>query len=170
MIRPAKETDICRILGIARACGASMRAAGIFQWNESYPTERAFQNDLARRELWVFDPGPGPVACLVVSEQMDPEYRGVAWNSPHAGARYVHRLAVHPDWQRKGLAGKLMDFAESHARAQGATSIRLDTFSRNSGNQRFYENRGYRRLGAVYFPNQSAYPFYCYEYLLQLPG
>lgn len=170
MIRLAKEMDICPILGITRACGAAMRAAGIFQWTESYPSEAAFRNDLTRGELWVFDPGDGPVASLVLSDFMDPEYRGVPWNTPDHGARYIHRLAVHPRCQRQGLASKLMDFAESHARAEGATSIRLDTFSRNAGNQRFYENRGYRRMGAVYFPNQSAYPFYCYERALPSPG
>ena len=170
MIRPAKEMDICGILSIARACGAAMRASGIFQWNESYPSEAAFRNDLARGELWVFDPGAGPVACLVVSDHMDPEYRDVHWSSPDEDARYIHRLAVHPDWQRRGLAGQLMDFAEALALDQGASSMRLDTFSRNAGNQRFYENRGYLRLGAVYFPNQSAYPFYCYERALPSPG
>ena len=170
MIRQAKEMDLCGILGITRACGAAMRAAGIFQWTETYPSEVAFRNDLVRGELWVFDPGNGPVACLVVSDLMDPEYRAVSWGTPDQGARYIHRLAVHPDFQRRGIAGKLMDFAESQARAERATAIRLDTFSRNAGNQRFYENRGYRRLGAVYFPNQSAYPFYCYERALPSPG
>jgi ribosomal protein S18 acetylase RimI-like enzyme len=169
MIRPAKEMDICVILGIARACGAAMRASGIFQWNESYPSEAAFRKDLARGELWVFDPGTGPVACLVVSDHMDREYLEVRWSTPDEGARYIHRLAVHPDFQRRGLAGKLMAFAEGLAQAQGATSVRLDTFSRNEGNQRFYEKRGYQRLGAVYFPDQSAYPFYCYERPLPSP-
>jgi len=170
MIRRAKEMDICSILGIARACGAAMRAAGIFQWTEAYPSEAAFQNDLARGELWVFDSGEGPVASLVLSDFMDPEYRGVPWSTPDEGARYIHRLAVHPDFQRRGIAGRMMDFAEARARAEGATAIRLDTFSRNAGNQRFYEKRAYHRLGAVYFPNQSPYPFYCYEHPLPSPG
>lgn len=170
MIRPGKEMDVSKILGITRACGAAMRAAGIFQWTESYPSEAAFRNDLERGELWVFDQGHGPVACLVLSDLMDPEYQAVRWGTPDRGARYIHRLAVHPDCQRRGIAGQMMDFAELHAWAEGATSMRLDTFSRNAGNQRFYENRGYQRLGAVYFPNQSAYPFYCYELVLPSPG
>lgn len=167
MIRQAKVMEVGEILRIARACGAAMRARGIFQWNEAYPTQAAFLNDLARGELWVFDPGSGPVACLALSDHMNAEYKAVRWETPDSGARYVHRLAVDPEFQRKGLGGSLMDFAEKHARNQGASSIRLDTFSRNEGNQRFYERRGYKRLGAVYFPNQSAYPFYCYERALR---
>ncbi len=154
---------------MALACGAAMRARGIFQWNEAYPTEAAFLNDLARGELWVYDSGSGPMGCLVLSEHMDSEYQTVFWKTPDQGARYVHRLAVNPEWQRRGLGSRLMDFAEDLARSEGAGAIRLDTFSRNEGNQRFYEKRGYKRLGSVYFPNQSAYPFYCYELALPAP-
>lgn len=151
---------------MALACGAAMRARGIFQWNEAYPTEAAFMNDVARGELWVLDSGSEPAGCLVLSEHMDSEYQTVSWETPDQGARYVHRLAVRPELQRQGLGAMLMDFAEARARSEGAGAIRLDTFSRNAGNQRFYEKRGYKRLGAVYFPNQSAYPFYCYELAL----
>ena len=170
MIRAAKEMDVGELLRLARACGATMRAAGIFQWNDTYPSEAAFLGDISRGELWVFEAGSGPIACLALSEIKDPEYERVAWGTPDLGARYIHRLAVHPRVQRQGLGSKLMDFAEARATAEGATALRLDTFSRNAGNQRFYETRGYRRLGAIYFPNQSAYPFYCYERALPSSG
>lgn len=169
MIRRAKVMDVGEILMMALACGAAMRARGIFQWNEAYPSEAAFLNDVARGELWVWDSGSGPVGCLALSERMDSEYQAVSWETPDRGARYVHRLAVHPNLQRRGLGARLMDFAEDRSRSEGATAIRLDTFSRNEGNQRFYAQRGYKRLGAVYFPNQSAYPFYCYELALPTP-
>jgi ribosomal protein S18 acetylase RimI-like enzyme len=75
-------------------------------------------------------------------------------------------LAVSPAFQKKGYARKLMDFAESFAKQNAAVSVRLDTFSQNKRNQRFYENRGYQRLGNIYFPKQSQHPFYCYELVL----
>ena len=59
-----------------------------------------------------------------------------------------------------------MDFAEDYAIRKGYDSIRLDTFSKNPRNQKFYEIRGYHRLGNVYFSDQSADPFYCYELVL----
>ena len=94
---------------------------------------------------------------------MDEEYKEVAWLSPNSKNLYVHRLAVHPEHQGKGYAQQLMDFAENYARVNGFTSIRLDTFSRNKRNQRFYEARGYKKLEDIYFPEQSTYPFHCYE-------
>ncbi|MBC2838077.1 GNAT family N-acetyltransferase [Robiginitalea sp. SC105] len=170
MIRPAKVVEIPQILELTRACGREMCARGIFQWTETYPSREAFQQDIDRGELWVLDLGQGPVGTLVLSEVMDEEYRQVLWLTPNDRNRYVHRLGVHPDLQGRGYARKLMDFAEARAAAEGAASIRLDTFSRNPRNQRFYEQRGYQRLGAVYFPKQSAYPFYCYERILSSPA
>jgi ribosomal protein S18 acetylase RimI-like enzyme len=62
-----------------------------------------------------------------------------------------------------GFAKQLMDFSETYARSNNYSSMRLDTFSQNKRNQKFYEIRGYQKLGAIYFPKQSEHPFYCYE-------
>ena len=74
---------------------------------------------------------------------------------------------IHPDYQGKGYARKLMDFVEDMARTKVATSVRLDTFSRNKRNQKFYEQRGYHRLDDIYFPLQSDHPFHCYELVIE---
>jgi len=79
---------------------------------------------------------------------------------------YIHRLAIDPIMQSKGYAQQLMSFAENYGRKNNYESIRLDTFSKNTRNQRFYEQRGYIRLENVYFLNQSQDPFYCYELIL----
>ena len=143
-----------------------MRSRGIFQWDENYPSQEAFQRDIHAGELWTLALDGAIRGCVVVSKQMDPEYETVGWLTPNHNNRYIHRLAVHPDFQGKGYARALMDHAEALAASEGAASMRLDTFSRNHGNQKFYEQRGYQRLGAVYFPKQSTYPFYCYERVL----
>lgn len=163
MIRSAKEIDIPHILEITDACAIAMRQRNIFQWDGNYPNADVFLADLRRNELWVLESQDLILGSVVISSVMDVEYNSVYWNRTDAKALYVHRLAVHPDFQRRGWAGKLMDFAENQGRNYGYNVIRLDTFSRNPGNQRFYENRGYQRCGVVFFPNQSAYPFYCYE-------
>ena len=59
-----------------------------------------------------------------------------------------------------------MNFAETYAKENNYNSVRLDTFSQNKRNQKFYEQRGYKRLGDIYFPKQSEHPFYCYELYL----
>jgi ribosomal protein S18 acetylase RimI-like enzyme len=166
MIRAAKITDIPNILSITKACAAHMENQEIFQWNEHYPSKRAFENDVARNELFVLEKNNAVVGCVVISTFMDDEYVAVKWLTPNQNNIYIHRLAVHPDYQGKGYAQELISYAETFAKQQNIASIRLDTFSKNARNQKFYELRGYKRLGDIYFPKQSKHPFYCYELVL----
>ena len=166
MIRLAKKEEIGQILSLTRACAAHMIAQQIFQWNEHYPTAQAFENDIDRQELYLYESQNTIIGCIVVSTFMDDEYLPIAWSTPNDHNYYIHRLGVHPEHQKKGIARAMMDFAEDLAREKGAHAVRLDTFSQNKRNQRFYINRGYKQLGNIYFPKQSEHPFYCYELVL----
>jgi ribosomal protein S18 acetylase RimI-like enzyme len=166
MIRKAKLPEIPEILELTRDCAKEMASRGIYQWNEYYPSQKVLENDVARGELYLLESTEGLLGIIALTTLMDEEYRGVSWLTPDKGNLYVHRLAVHPKYQGLGYAQQLMSFAESYAREGNFKSIRLDTFSKNPRNQKFYEQRGYSRLGKVYFPNQSEFPFYCYELVL----
>lgn len=166
MIRKATLSDIDSILDITKACAHFMIERGILQWNEEYPNKTAFEIDVSRNELFVFEHGNAVIGCMVISEKMDDEYKDTQWLTENMRNLYIHRLAVHPNEQGKGIAQKMMTFAEKYAKTNNYVSIRLDTFSQNRRNQLFYETRGYERLGNVYFPNQSEHPFYCYELVL----
>lgn len=166
MIRTAKLPEITEILSITKACAAFMESQDIFQWNEHYPSKAAFLNDVDRKELYVILLDDTIIGAIVISTHMDDEYQPIQWLTPSDSNYYIHRLCVHPEFQGKGYAQKLMDFAENLARENKCNSIRLDTFSQNKRNQRFYETRGYQRLGDIYFPKQSKHPFHCYELVL----
>ena len=166
MIRRAKILEIPEIIALARACAADMIARGIYQWDNQYPSEAIFTKDILLERLFVRIKEGSLIGVIALCEDKDPEYNNVNWITPDSHNLYVHRLAVHPDQQGLGHARELMDFAEHYARENQYTSIRLDTFSQNPRNQRFYELRGYTRLEEIFLPNQSPYPFYCYELCL----
>ena len=166
MIRRAKISEIPDILTITQACAKKMQENGIFQWNEHYPSKEAFQKDIDRGELFVMEEKNTVQGTIVISTVMDEEYKPIQWLTPNGNSVYIHRLSVHPNLQGKGLAQQMMDFAENHAREHRFVSVRLDTFSQNKRNQRFYEQRGYQKLGDIYFPKQSMHPFHCYELVL----
>ena len=166
MIRRAKIGEIPEILTITKACAANMVKKGIHQWNEHYPSQNAFEKDIERGELYVLESDNSILGTVVISTLMDKEYVPITWLTPHGNNIYIHRLSIHPRYQGKGYAQQLMDFAEKYAKENGFISVRLDTFSQNRRNQKFYETRGYQKLGDIYFPKQSTYPFHCYELLL----
>ena len=166
MIRRPKISEINEILVITRACALDMSARGIEQWNEHYPSREAFERDLQNEELFILEEESLIVGSITLSFTKDDEYIPIEWLTAEAKHLYVHRLCIHPDQQGKGMARRLMDFAEQYGREQGCTSVRLDTFSQNSRNIRFYTSRGYQQRADVFFPKQSEHPFHCFELLL----
>lgn len=163
MIQLAKISQIPEILAMTNACRLAMEENGIYQWTTEYPSKKAFENDINRKELYVFLQKDKIIGCIVISLFMDEEYHTVPWLTANTNNYYIHRLGVHPKFQRKGFAQQLMDFAENFAKEHNALSVRLDTFSQNKRNQKFYEERGYTKLEDIFFPKQSKHPFHCYE-------
>ncbi len=165
-IRQAYQDDLLKAKKLTEACAVGMQQLGIFQWNEYYPSLEKLQQDIDQKELYVLEENYQILGIIVLSEIMDEEYINVSWLTPSEKNLYIHRLATHPKSWGKGYGQKLMDFAEEFAKKLDFNSIRLDTFSLNKRNQKFYEARGYQKLEDIYFPKQSAAPFHCYEFVL----
>lgn len=168
LIKKALESDLALLLSVVKSCGQNLIEQGIFQWNENYPSKEVLQNDIALQQIWKLELANRMVGLIVLTEIADSEYQQVKWLTKNQQNLYIHRLAVHPNFQGQGYAQKLMDFAEKYAKENGYNSIRLDTFSQNKRNQHFYEQRNYIKLESIYFPNQSAFPFYCYEKIMNV--
>jgi len=168
VIKKASEPDLSQLLSIVKICGQNLIEQGIFQWDEKYPSNEVLLEDIALQQIWKLEVGNSIVGLIVLTEIEDKEYQQVKWLTKNQHHLYIHRLAVHPKFQGKGYAQKLMDFAEKYAKEKGYNSIRLDTFSQNKRNQKFYEQRNYIKLESIYFPNQSEFPFYCYEKIMNV--
>ena len=165
-IELAKLSDLDRVKEIAEACAKKMIESNIYQWNKKYPSKEIFREDIKKNSLYVSIINFEIVGCIMFSPYKDDVYNDVNWISNDSNNLYIHRLAVHPEFQKRGIARKMMDYAEDYARSKDYNSIRLDTFSQNQRNNKFYKCRGYTKLDDVFFPNQSTFPFHCYEKII----
>jgi ribosomal protein S18 acetylase RimI-like enzyme len=165
-IRQATLPDLPEIKSLTETCAVAMQEMGIFQWNEHYPSLERLEKDIDDKELYVLIVGDQITGIIVLSNHMDEEYIPIEWLTENSHNLYIHRLATHPSYWGQGYGQILMDFAEAYARENNYNSMRLDTFSQNKRNQKFYESRGYEKLGDIFFPNQSGHPFHCYELIL----
>ena len=167
MISEGKRFEIDVILQLTRDCGKHLRDNGIDQWDENYPDRETILQDLDTKTLFVYREGEELLGIVVLNEFQDEEYAEINWSTSTDDKNIVvHRLAVRPDQQGKGIGRKLMDFAEQWSRENKYDAIRLDTYSQNPRNQRFYTKRGYTDLGPVYLKYKKEHPYYCYELLL----
>jgi len=64
---------------------------------------------------------------------------------------WINYLAVHPDYQRKGFAGELMQRAEELLKKAGCPKINLQVRSTNTAVIRFYESLGFSEDKVVSF-------------------
>jgi len=165
-IELAEINDINDIMKMIHNCANDLISKNIFQWNEKYPSRDIFLSDIEKKNLFILKNNSGIIGCIALSHEKDIEYTDVKWLTKDDKNLYLHRLAVDPKFQKKGIGKLLMDFAEDYARNNKFISVRLDTFSKNERNNRFYKSRKYTKLDDVYFPNQSEFPFHCYEKIL----
>lgn len=166
MIKKALLKDLNEIYNLTKNCANNLIENGIFQWNEQYPSKEILVKDIDLQQLWKIVSNNKIVGVIVITEIEDAEYKNVTWLTENTKNLYIHRLAVHPKYQKKGFATQLMNFAENYATVNHYNSVRLDTFSKNLRNLKFYKARNYQKLEAIYFPKQSEFPFYCFELIL----
>ncbi|MFY0679700.1 MAG: GNAT family N-acetyltransferase [Thalassovita sp.] len=97
------------------------------------------------RGLFVALKGDSPVGT--VSVVLD-----TPTNQPHRAE--IAKLMVHPKARRQGLARRLMQHAEDHARSNGRTLITLDTRTGDSA-EPLYRSLGFETAGVI--------PEYCLD-------
>lgn len=158
-IRLARIEELDFVHGLVQEATRHMDNKGIPQWDDIYPGKAILNADIENQQMHLIEVEGRVAGLIVINEVQSPEYASVAWK--HSGrALVVHRLTIHPDYQRRKLASYLMDFAEEKAATENYDCIRLDAFTRNPAAFTLYENRGYRKAGIVLFRKGE---FFCFE-------
>ena len=159
-ITQASQVDVPEIVALIGSCVRDMESRQIHQWDGIYPSRSAIQQDVDSRTLNAAKENGKIIGIVVLNENQEPQYGEDPWSYLVEKVLVVHRLSVDPRHQRKGIAGRLMDFAEDQAKAQSYQAIRLDAFVENTAAVALYERRGYHKAGSVIFRKGL---FYCFE-------
>jgi ribosomal protein S18 acetylase RimI-like enzyme len=158
-IRLAKRQDLPGVMELIRSCVRYMESQGIHQWDEIYPDETLFTNDIEINELSLLEKDSRICGIMALNEFQEPAYQTVKWQFS-GKALVVHRLAIDPAFHGNGFARQLMQFAYDFAWKRQYATIRLDAFANNPRAVALYERLGYHKAGTVMFRKG---PFYCFE-------
>lgn len=161
-IELGKKTDSKKLFEIYKNAKKELERNNIFQWTDNYPTLSIIEKDLEKKVLYVLKNKNTIVGAINISEEQEEEYSQINWKFNSLKVLVIHRLVIHPKYQRKGFASFLMDFAEDFAEKNNYTSIRLDAYSPNKNVVDFYKRRNYFIRGNVSFPEREK-PFNCME-------
>jgi N-acetylglutamate synthase-like GNAT family acetyltransferase len=125
--RPATEADLCLIEALVTS---AYEKYVVRIGRKPKPMLTNYRVALAEHQLWVCEQERGLVAVLEL----------IAANS----YLLIENVAVSPMFQRSGLGRNLLAFAESEAKRQGFSEVRLYTNERFAGNVTLYSSVGYR--------------------------
>ena len=160
-IRRALPSDYDSILALWEDARHTMLASDNPQWQGAYPGEAEAQEDIARGEAFRLDIASTPLGVMAVNDQMPAEYGSFPWQT-EGKAYTIHRLGVHSSLLRKGYAAAMLSSAETIAREQGGTCIRIDTYSPNTAAQSLFRRLGYRQVCSFHM-KQKPLPYIAFE-------
>lgn len=129
-IRPMQEDDLDEVIAIEEAV-------------YPFPWTRGIFHDclLVGYSCWVY--------------QFEEQIAGYVVMSIAAGEAHILTLAVHPEYQGKGLARKILEHVLMISRERGAESIFLEVRPSNQRAIRIYEKAGFNEIGIRkgYYPD-----------------
>ena len=161
-IHQAKPSDLIEILYLLKECVKDMNTKGMKHWNSSYPGVEDIGNDLSKESIFLVKDKGVCMGMVTLNESEPEDYKSVKWASNDSKILYMKRMAVHPNWQEKGVAEMLVKFAEKYARDNKYKYIRLDTLSSNQSEAKLYISSKYDEVGQFHSTFQRT-PFTCYE-------
>ncbi len=163
-IKKANPSDIDKIMPLVYDAVMFMNAHANYQWDEDYPNQSVFENDIHKGHLFVVRDQKIISGLIVLNEDQPDAYQPLSWQTPPQ-ALIIHRMIVSANYRGKGVARKLFEFAEEEAIRQGFTAIRSDTNIQNKAMNYLFKVYNYRYTGQITLRNNPDL-FNCYEKFL----
>lgn len=163
-IRLARPEDLSAIMAIIASAQAYLKAQGLDQWQNGYPSQAQILSDINAGNSWLLPDSagqPAVTAALIIG--IEPDYQHIedgAWGSTgacivgkHTDAvndyAAIHRVAIRADLRGSGLAAQMMAQLEQRCRGLAVPAIRIDTHPGNLPMQRFLQKLGFTRRGII---------------------
>ncbi len=150
-IRKTKLTDIDDIMVIINDGKKYLASLGSVQWQNGYPNESSFENDINNDESYVLvDDNDIIVGCMALSFRGESTYDVIdgAWitDRPYG---VIHRIAIDNSKKGQGLANRLLEEAEKIALENNILSMRIDTHEKNESMIKWITRNGFTYCGSI---------------------
>ncbi|MEE4196971.1 MAG: GNAT family N-acetyltransferase [Bacteroidales bacterium] len=161
-IQKAIPENLIEIMYLLRQCIDDFNKNNIYQWNVSYPDNYRLLQEIEKGSLYLMIHKGVPIGTITFDEKQAEVFDEVRWRNNSGQFIVIHRIAVFPTWQRKGVGQKLIEFVEKFAQENNFKSVRLDVSSSNQKLIELYERLGFDQTGDILYPKQKI-PFKCLE-------
>ena len=158
--RKATPAELPEIWTILQGAILRRKEDGSSQWQDGYPNMDVVKNDMSAGAAFVLKQGETVVGYTAVFVNNEPEYANIKgqWLS-NEDFLVFHRIAISQEHLGQGLAKKMVEFIEDHARSLGIRSIKADTNFDNMAMLHIFAKGGYTFCGEVYFRGSARKAF-----------
>ncbi|MEH7348082.1 GNAT family N-acetyltransferase [Gottfriedia acidiceleris] len=161
-IIPIQKKDKKSILNLYKIVTKHLRSNHNEQWDLFYPNVMVIRSDITNQNIYGIIDNHVVIGAVVLDESQSKKYEQIDWDDKNGTPVCIHRLAVRPDYQGRGIGKLLLEYVEQLAIQRGYTSIRLDVYSTNNEAVGLYTKYGYVNKGTIEYPLRKS-PYYCME-------
>ena len=129
-----QEAQVGELLQVEAQCAAMYHALGFDAAEVPVRTAADLAGLVRHHSVHVAEADHVPVALM-------------AWRDESPGVAYLADLQVHPDYQRFGIASKLLEVVQTEARAHGFHEIIVRCWEKATWALAFYRRHGFVALG-----------------------
>ena len=152
LIRQARPDESALVAEVLTSAAAGLAQRGEALWDLSEVGEAAIQEHVRAGMYFIATDDEGPVGVF----RFQLEDRHFWPEIPAGSSAFLHKLAVHPRMQGRGIAQKLLAHACESARHKGLPYLRLDCMHGRPRLSAVYQRFGFRhhsdkQLGAQLF-------------------
>ncbi|MFD2082538.1 Ribosomal protein S18 acetylase RimI [Actinopolymorpha cephalotaxi] len=163
-MRRATEADLPAVFALLTEAAERLAEQGVEQWPARFERDggwraRRIEGYVAGGHLYLGSDDQGYVATITLSPHADADFAH-GWPGGPSDALYIYRFAIAGRVTGRHLGDRLLAWAADQAAQAGKSWLRVDVHRHNAGLQRYYERRGFARVGTVVTPPRRSGALY----------
>ena len=157
-LRRAQLQDLTAIMKIIDDAKELLKKNGSPQWQNGYPDQETFTQDIVMQTNWILINDNKVVATATLQLTPEPTYRNITqgqWQQPDEPYATIHRVAISSNYRGQGLSKLLFSNLLTVGQMQGIKNFRVDTHRINKAMQHIVENFNFKRRGIIQVNDQN---------------
>jgi len=166
IIRKAIRQDVPYMLTLIKQAQDYFKRNGIDQWQDGYPNEEQLLGDIHKEHSYVLCDN-NIIGTMYFAIENDINYAKIdgQWKTNQQPYAVIHRIVVDENVKGKGLAKKLLLYAQKECQQHHIHSIRIDTHEDNLSMQAFLKKNGFEFCGHIQL--ESGAPRIAFEKIIE---
>ena len=152
-IHKVSKDDLPKVMIITASAKKLLKSNGSLQWQQGYPNEETFTNDIKNGNLYgLYEDNElrGYGAYIFGKDLNYVEIEGGKWEIPaNDKDMAIHRVAVDENCHGKKYGIKILKYGVKYARKLGCLTVKVDTHKNNIPMQKCISKSGFIYRGIV---------------------